>query len=333
MELCDRSASELAKMLRSKEVSSVEITESVFRRIDEREKMINAFITVTRDMAFQQAAEADERIRRGETVSPLNGIPVAVKDILCTKGIRTTCGSRMLDNYIPPYDATVVKNVLDEGAVLVGKTNLDEFAMDPPMRPVPSAPPETRSIRLCDRGIQRRVCGRGRRRRGRPGHGHRYRRIHTSPGRLLRRGGYQAHLRSRLPLWAHRLRLIPGSGRGLWKDCGRLRPVAQCPLRPRPSGQHLGPRGKTRFPQIPGRGARKIRIGLPGEYFIQGLDARVRDKIMGVVAHLGKDGADIIDVSLPMPHMRSAPTTLLRPPRQAAILPVTTGQIRIPMPG
>ena len=129
MELCDNSASQLAKLLRKGEVSSREITESVFKRIDEKEGTVHAFITENREDALKQADLADNRFRKGKRVSTLNGIPIAIKDNMCTKGIRTTCGSKILYNYIPPYNATAVKKVLRSGAVLIGKTNMDEFAM------------------------------------------------------------------------------------------------------------------------------------------------------------------------------------------------------------
>ncbi len=129
MELCDVSASQLAELLRGKKVTSREITESVLERIQAREESIHAFITVTPEEARRQADLADEKIRKGGPLSPLTGIPVAVKDNLCTKDIRTTCASKMLANYTPPYDATVVNRLRSEGMVMIGKTNMDEFAM------------------------------------------------------------------------------------------------------------------------------------------------------------------------------------------------------------
>ena len=97
-------------------------------RIRDVEGRVKAYVSVTEDLALQQAEAADARIARGE-VSPLTGIPVCVKDVICTKGIRTTCGSRMLENFVPPYDAFVNQRLLDSGAVIVGKGNMDEFAM------------------------------------------------------------------------------------------------------------------------------------------------------------------------------------------------------------
>jgi aspartyl-tRNA(Asn)/glutamyl-tRNA(Gln) amidotransferase subunit A len=128
MELCQLSAYQLHEMLMRKEVTSREITESVLKRIAKVEDRIHAFITLTPDVARQQAALADARIQKGET-TPLTGIPLAIKDLICTQGVRTTCGSHILENYIPPYDATVIEKLKAAGAVLVGKANMDEFAM------------------------------------------------------------------------------------------------------------------------------------------------------------------------------------------------------------
>jgi aspartyl-tRNA(Asn)/glutamyl-tRNA(Gln) amidotransferase subunit A len=115
-------------LLRRREISSVELTESVLAQVDRCEKKIRAFITVTPEMALEQARRADELLASGEA-NALTGIPVAIKDNMCTKGVLTTCGSRMLQNFIPPYDATVVGRLWAEGAVLAGKANMDEFAM------------------------------------------------------------------------------------------------------------------------------------------------------------------------------------------------------------
>ena len=136
MELCDKSAAELAQMLRKQETSSRSITESVLRRIKEKETGINAFITILEEEALKQADEADARFQKGSPKSLIDGIPVAIKDNLCTKGIKTTCASKILKDYIPPYNATAVQKVIDHGAVLVGKTNLDELLWVLPLKTV-----------------------------------------------------------------------------------------------------------------------------------------------------------------------------------------------------
>ncbi|WP_444936491.1 Asp-tRNA(Asn)/Glu-tRNA(Gln) amidotransferase subunit GatA [Microbulbifer sp. JMSA004] len=119
---------EIIRGLRSKEFSSTELTRHLLGRIQQLDSNYNSFITVTEESALAQAAAADQRLANGEAPA-LCGVPIAHKDIICTNGVRTSCASKMLDNFIPPYDATVVDNLNAAGTVSLGKTNMDEFAM------------------------------------------------------------------------------------------------------------------------------------------------------------------------------------------------------------
>ena len=131
----DLSITEMGQALRGGEISSQELTRAFLRRIERLEPGLHAFITLTPELALAQAAQADRRLadwRKGQTCASLPallGIPLAVKDILCVAGVRCTCGSRILENFIPPYSATAVERLLAAGAVMLGKTNTDEFAM------------------------------------------------------------------------------------------------------------------------------------------------------------------------------------------------------------
>ncbi len=127
-ELHDKTLAELSRGLASGEFSSVELTTHYLKRIADLDGQLNSYVTVTEEQSLAQAKAADERIAAGEA-GPLTGIPMAHKDIFCTKGIRTSCGSKMLDRFVSPYDATVVTRLADAGMVMLGKTNMDEFAM------------------------------------------------------------------------------------------------------------------------------------------------------------------------------------------------------------
>ncbi len=128
MDLYRLTIHEASELLRRQELSSLELTQAVLDHIKGVEGKVGAFVTITEDLALQQAKAADRRIRKRET-APLTGIPALIKDNICTKGVRTTCGSRMLENFIPPYDATVMEKLNACGIVMVGKANMDEFAM------------------------------------------------------------------------------------------------------------------------------------------------------------------------------------------------------------
>lgn len=128
MELTALSAVQLSRLLANREVSAVDIAQAHLDRIASFDPSVRAFITVTHELALEQARAAQTRIDRGDA-GPLTGIPIALKDNLSTDGVLTTCASRILEGYVPPFDATVVSKVKDAGMVILGKTNLDEFAM------------------------------------------------------------------------------------------------------------------------------------------------------------------------------------------------------------
>ncbi|MBR1420776.1 MAG: Asp-tRNA(Asn)/Glu-tRNA(Gln) amidotransferase subunit GatA [Selenomonadaceae bacterium] len=129
MKLFEKSAAELHDLLVEKKVSAREIVEDQFTRIESVEKDVQAFLTLTKDLAIDQAQKVDEKIARGESISDLEGIPLAVKDNICTKGIKTTCASKILENFVPPYNSTAFDKISAMNPILIGKTNMDEFAM------------------------------------------------------------------------------------------------------------------------------------------------------------------------------------------------------------
>ena len=300
MELCDQSASELVRRLKKREISSREITESVFRRIEEREKDINAFVTTTRDVALRQADQSDRRYRAKESLSPLDGIPVAVKDVLCTKGVRTTCGSLMLRDYVPPYDATAVKRLLGSGAVLIGKTNMDEFAMGSsnensafgptrnPLDPARVAGGSSGGSAAAvaageavvalgsDTGGSIRLpaayCG--------------VAGIKPTYGRVSRYG---------LVSYASSLDQVGTIGRTV-EDCATLLGLVWGHDKKDSTSADMKTPDLARSLK---KGLEGVRIGLPKEYFVEGLDRGIKENTLQAVSLLEKNGAHIVEVTLP----------------------------------
>lgn len=127
--LLDLTALELGRKIQAQEVTAMEALDAVFGQIDKKEKEIHAYVTIDRENAYKQARKVQAEIENGTLTSPLAGVPVAIKDNLCTKGLLTTCSSKILGNFIPPYTAEAVQKLEQAGAVIIGKTNMDEFAM------------------------------------------------------------------------------------------------------------------------------------------------------------------------------------------------------------
>src|SRR6266852_5635390 len=115
--------------LKTKKISARELAAEYYKRIDARNGELNAYLTLSQERAFAQADRVDALVAAGKPLPPMAGVPIAVKDVISTRGVRTTCGSKILENYIPPYDATAVQRLEEAGAVILGKTNCDEFAM------------------------------------------------------------------------------------------------------------------------------------------------------------------------------------------------------------
>jgi len=129
LELYEKSAHELSEMLKNKKCSAVELTESVFKRISDVEEKVDAYLTICKDTALEEAKKVDEKLSIGEKLHPLAGIPIGIKDNISTKGIKTTCASKMLGEYVPPFDASVMNKIKSADMVITGKLNMDEFAM------------------------------------------------------------------------------------------------------------------------------------------------------------------------------------------------------------
>ncbi len=300
MELCDKKAIELIGLLKKREISSRELTVSVLKRMDEKETSINAYISKTGEIALKQADEADRRFASGEDVSPLNGIPIAIKDNLCTKGIRTTCASGMLENFIPTYNATAVQRIIDDGAVIVGKTNLDEFGMGSSTENSIIGP--TRNP--INTGY---VCG------GSSGgsaaavaSGEAIIALGTDTGGSIRQPSAFCGITGIKPTYGRVSRYGLISYASSLDQIGVLGKSAEdCAIMLNSICGH-DPRDTTSaniekpdFTSSLEKGVKGLRAGLPREYFVEGLDKGIRDSVMDAVKLLEKNGMEIEEISLP----------------------------------
>ncbi len=129
MDLYSLTLTEVASKIKNKEVTIKEVLDNIYSRIDDVEPKVDAYITLTRELAYERAEKLQQRLDNGEDIGVLGGVPIAIKDNICTNGVKTTCASKMLENFTPIYDATVIKKLEEAGAIVIGKTNMDEFAM------------------------------------------------------------------------------------------------------------------------------------------------------------------------------------------------------------
>ena len=295
----ENSLAALSKALHSKAISSVELTELYLKRIQQLDGAINSFITVTPELALEQARAADVRLADG-SAGPLTGIPLAHKDLFCTEGVRTSCGSKMLDNFIAPYESSVTQRFLDAGAVSLGKTNMDEFAMGSssessfygPVRnpwdaeriPGGSSGGSAAAVaaRLCAAATGSDTGGSIRQPAGFTG----ITGIKPTYGRVSRWGmiAYASSLDQAGPM-AHSA-----------EDCALLlQAMAGFDERDSTSVEHPVPDYSAELNQ-PLAG---LRVGLPKEYFSAGLDSSIADTISAAVKQLQALGAEVKDISLP----------------------------------
>ena len=292
---------ELHEQLAGGSLSAVDLTESVLRRLDAVEPQVRAYVTVTAQQARQQAARADDDFARGEVRSPLQGIPLAIKDNICTVGVRTTCASRILEEFVPAYDATVMRRLEAAGAVMIGKANMDEFAMgsstetsyfSPTRNPwgnseyVPGGssggPAAAVSAGLCAAALGSDTGGSIRQPAAMTGV------VGLKPtyGRVSRYG---------LVAFASSLDQIGPLTRDVRDAALMLQAIAGHDPRDSTSGS-------APVPDYTGtldRGVKGLKLGVPAEYFVAGMDAEVETAVRTGINTLRQAGAELVDVSLP----------------------------------
>jgi aspartyl-tRNA(Asn)/glutamyl-tRNA(Gln) amidotransferase subunit A len=307
----------LARELRAKRVSAVELTRACLARVERWNERLNAFITVDAEKSLAQARAADARLAKGDA-RPLTGIPVAHKDLFCAKGWRTTCGSRMLANFVAPYDAHVIERFAAEGAVLLGKTNMDEFAMGssnetshfgPVRNPwdlaaVPGGSSGGSAAAVAARlapaatgtdtgGSIRQpasftgICG-----------------LRPTYGRVSRYG-----------MVAFASSLDQGGPMARSAEDLALLLDAMAGFDPRDSTSMDRP--KDDYAGALGRGVKGLTLGLPREYFTQDLAADVAGPILAAIEELEKLGAKTVEVTLPNQHL-SVPVYYVIAPAEAS---------------
>lgn len=299
-ELWQLSMREASQLLSSRELSAVELTQAHLDHIHAMDGDVGAYITLTEDEALEQARTIDQLRHSGQTLGPLAGIPLALKDVLSTRGVRTTCSSRMLENFIPPYDATVVMRLRDAGAVFLGKTNMDEFAMGSSTENSAFFP--THNPWALDRvpggssgGSAAAVSG-----------GEAMGSLGSDTGGSVRQPGaltntvalkptYGRVSRFGLVAFASSLDQIGPFARSAYDAALLLQEIAG-----------YDPLDSTSLDvPVPDYQAaltgdvRGLRVGVPQEYFVEGLDAGVREVVEQTIARLRDMGAEIGECSLP----------------------------------
>ncbi|WP_018137956.1 MULTISPECIES: Asp-tRNA(Asn)/Glu-tRNA(Gln) amidotransferase subunit GatA [unclassified Thioalkalivibrio] len=292
-----------ARKLQAREISSRELTQLYLDRIERLDPQLNSFITVTAESALAQAEAADARLANGEQ-TPLLGVPVAQKDIFCTEGVRTSCGSRMLDPFVSPYNATVVERMNAAGAVMLGKTNMDEFAMGSSNEtsfygPVRN-PWDTERVPGGSSGGSAAAVG-ARLVPGATG---------TDTGGSIRQPAAFCGITGLKPTYGRvsRYGMIAfassldqgGPMAATAEDCGlMLNAMAGFDERDSTSVE----RPAEDFTAGLSQDLKGLRIGLPKEFFGEGLDEKVRGVIDAAVEVLKGRGAEIREVSLPNSHL------------------------------
>lgn len=295
---------EVADLLHRREVSAVELTCAIFDRIREVDGRVHAYLTLTEEMALEQARRADERIARGEA-GPLTGVPAGIKDVICTRGVRTTCGSRILEPFVPPYDATVITLLQEAGLVMTGKLNMDEFAMGSSGENSAFGP--TRNPWALNRvpggsssGSAAAVAA-----------GMAYYALGSDTGGSIRQPAALCGVVGLKPTYGRVSRY------GLVAFASSLDQIGPITRSVRDAAlvfqaiAGYDSRDSTSAPmEVPDVLAsmqgdlRGLRVGVPQEYFVEGMDPAVREAVMKAIDQLADLGADIdLDVSLPAtPH-------------------------------
>ena len=300
MRLYEKTASELSEMLKNKECSAVELCNDVLARINETENKIGSYVTVAEESAKENAKKIDKAMAAGDKLHPLAGIPIGIKDNISTKGIRTTCSSKMLENYIPPFDATVINKINNAGMTVIGKMNMDEFAM--------GSSTETSYMHLT-RNPYNTECVPGGSSGGSAAAiaaGEAILTLGSDTGGSIRQPAalcgvvgmkptYGSVSRYGLVAFASSLDQIGPLGKSV-KDVAMLQSIICGHDRYDATSKNI------EYPDYAAalkENAKGLKIGIPKEYFGEGIDSQVKESVMKAVKEFELQGAVIKEISLP----------------------------------
>jgi aspartyl-tRNA(Asn)/glutamyl-tRNA(Gln) amidotransferase subunit A len=299
MELYELSITQARELLDRREVSAVELTQALLQRIQDTEERIHAYLTVTPELALEQAEAADRLIAAGQG-GPLTGIPCGIKDVFCTAGVTTTCASRILENFVPPFDATVVARLKAAGMVMLGKHNMDEFAMGSSTENSAFGPTRnpwdlTAIPGGSSGGSAASVAA-----------GSCLYAVGTDTGGSIRQPASHCGVVGMKPTYGRVSRFGLIAFASSLDQAGPItRSVADCALVLQAIAGH-DPADSTSAPApVPDysaaldRGVKGLKLGLPREYFQEGVDPEVEQTVRRAIAVLEELGATTVEVSLP----------------------------------
>lgn len=321
MTLHNKTAHELHDLLAAKKISAAELTADIFSRVEEVENKIGAYLTLTCDKAEATAKLVDEKISRGEKIFPLEGIPCAIKDNICTKGIRTTCASKILENFVPPYDATAYQKLLAQNSVIVGKANLDEFAMGSSTEN--SGFHTTHNPRDLERvpggssgGSTAAVAG-----------GEAIFALGSDTGGSIRQPASFCGVVGLKPTYGRVSRYGLVAFASSLDQIGPItRDVTDCALVMNAISGHDEMDSTSTVAPVPDftkslvADVKGLKIGLPKEYFVKGIDPEIESGVRNVAKKFEKLGAEIVEISLPHTEYAIATYYLIAPAEAATNL-------------
>jgi aspartyl-tRNA(Asn)/glutamyl-tRNA(Gln) amidotransferase subunit A len=300
MELFQYGIGRLHGKLAAKEISAVELTKAVLGRVDRVEAEVHAYITQTRELALAQAKAVDEKLQKGEKLSPLAGVPGAIKDNICMKGIKTTCASKMLENFVPPYTAAVMDKLADNDVVVVGKTNMDEFAMG-------SSTENSGFFQTCNPWNPEHVPG------GSSGGsaaavaaGEAIWSLGSDTGGSIRQPAAYCGLVGMKPTYGRVSRYGLVAFASSLDQIGPItRDVADCAYVMNAISGHDGkdstsiPAAVPDYTKALNGGVKGLKIGLPKEYFVAGMNPEVEKALHKAIDQLVALGAEYTEISMP----------------------------------